>query len=181
MRWLDGITYWMDMSLIKLWQSGSLACCSPWSHEELDTTNWLNWTKHSQSLLHNQWSRSRFFFPGIPFLSLWSNERWQFYLGFLCIFETQPVPLEFSVHILVKSSLKDFEHNLASMWNEFSCEVVWTSLVLLFFGIGMKTDLFQSCGHCWVFQICWHIECSTLTASLCRIFNSFQLKFYHLH
>ena len=26
----------------------------------------------------------------------------------------------------------------------------------------MKTDLFQSCGHCWVFQICWHIECSTL-------------------
>ena len=24
----------------------------------------------------------------------------------------------------------------------------------------MKTALFQSCGHCWVFQICWHIECS---------------------
>ena len=33
----------------------------------------------------------------------------------------------------------------------------------------MKTDLFQSCGHCWVFQICWHIECSTLTASSFRI------------
>ena len=29
----------------------------------------------------------------------------------------------------------------------------------------MKTDLFQSCGHCWVFQISWHIECSTVTAS----------------
>ena len=41
-----------------------------------------------------------------------------------------------------------------------------------FFGIGMKTDLFQSCGHCWVFQICWHIECSTLTASSFRIWNS---------
>ena len=36
----------------------------------------------------------------------------------------------------------------------------------------MKTDLFQSCGHCWVFQICWHIECSTLTASSFRIWNS---------
>ena len=24
----------------------------------------------------------------------------------------------------------------------------------------MKTDLFQSCGQCWVFQICWHIEYS---------------------
>ena len=36
----------------------------------------------------------------------------------------------------------------------------------------MKTDLFQSCSHCWVFQICWHIECSTLTASSFRIWNS---------
>ena len=36
----------------------------------------------------------------------------------------------------------------------------------------MKTDLFQSCGHCWVFQICWHIECNTFTASSFRIWNS---------
>ena len=36
----------------------------------------------------------------------------------------------------------------------------------------MKTDLYQSCGHCWVFQICWHIECSTFTASSFRIWNS---------
>ena len=46
------------------------------------------------------------------------------------------------------------------------------SLALPFFGIGMKTDLFQSCGHCWVFQICWHSECSTFTASSFRIWNS---------
>ena len=36
----------------------------------------------------------------------------------------------------------------------------------------MKTDLFQSCGHYWLFQICWHIECSTFTASSFRIWNS---------
>jgi len=36
----------------------------------------------------------------------------------------------------------------------------------------MKTDLFQSCGHCRVSQICWDIECSTLTASSFRIWNS---------
>ena len=59
-----------------------------------------------------------------------------------------------------------------------ACEmtaIVWQfehSLALSFFGIGMKTDLFQSCGHCWVFQICWHIECSTFTASSLRIWNS---------
>ena len=36
----------------------------------------------------------------------------------------------------------------------------------------MKTDLFQSCGHCWVFQICWHIEDGTLTASSFKFWNS---------
>ena len=36
----------------------------------------------------------------------------------------------------------------------------------------MKTDLFQSCSHCWVSQNCWHIECSTFTASFFRIWNS---------
>ena len=36
----------------------------------------------------------------------------------------------------------------------------------------MKTDLFQSCGHCWVFQIYWHIEHSTFTALYFRIWNS---------
>ena len=36
----------------------------------------------------------------------------------------------------------------------------------------MKTDLFQSCVHCWVFQTCWHIECNTLTASSFRIWNN---------
>ena len=57
---------------------------------------------------------------------------------------------------------------------EMSAIVRWFehSLALPFFGIGMKTDLFQSCGPCWVFQICWHIEFSTLTASSFRIWNS---------
>ena len=54
------------------------------------------------------------------------------------------------------------------------CAIVWqfeNFLALPFFGIGMKTNLFQSCGHCWVFQICWHIECNTLKASSFRIWN----------
>ena len=36
----------------------------------------------------------------------------------------------------------------------------------------MKTDLFQSCSHCWVFQIYWYIECSIFTNSSLRIWNS---------
>ena len=59
-----------------------------------------------------------------------------------------------------------------------ACElsaIVWYlghSLALPFFGIGMKTDLFQSCGHCWIFQIFWPVECSTFTVSSFRIWNS---------
>ena len=36
----------------------------------------------------------------------------------------------------------------------------------------MNTDLLQSWGHCWVFQMCWHIEYSTFTASSFRTWNS---------
>ena len=59
-------------------------------------------------------------------------------------------------------------------WTDMSAIVRYFehSLALPFFGIGMKTDLFQSYGHCWVFQTCWHIECSTFTASSFRIWNS---------
>ena len=51
MRWLDGITNSMDMSLGGLQLmgghefgdgQGGLACCSPWSRKESDTTERLN-------------------------------------------------------------------------------------------------------------------------------------------
>ena len=53
--------------------------------------------------------------------------------------------------------------------------ILWkfeNSLAVPFFGIEMKSDLFQSCGHCCSFPICWRIECGTLTASSFRVWNS---------
>ena len=79
---------------------------------------------------------------------------------------------KFSVHSLLKPSWKDFEHYFASLWNECCCMITWTFFILPFFGTEMKIDLLQSRGHCWVFQICWHVECNTLTASSFRIWNS---------
>ena len=45
MRWLDGITDSMDMSLNKLWETGrkgTLVCYSPWGHKNSDRTKRLN-------------------------------------------------------------------------------------------------------------------------------------------
>ena len=80
--------------------------------------------------------------------------------------------LKFTIHVLLKPGLENFAHYFTSVWDECNCVVVWSFLALPFFGIEMKTDLFQSCGHCWVFQICWHIECSTFKAPSFRIWNS---------
>ena len=65
-----------------------------------------------------------------------------------------------------------FEHYFASMWDECNCAVVWA-----FFGIALLWDWnenwpFQSCSQRLVFQICWHIECSTFTASSFRIWSN---------
>ena len=78
----------------------------------------------------------------------------------------------FMVHILLKPGLENFEHYFTSMWDECNCAVVWAFFGMAFLWDWIKTDLFQSCVHCLVFQICWHIECSTLTASSLRIWNS---------
>ena len=45
MRWLDGITNSMDMSLSKLRQKRSLVCCSARGHKESKMTEQLNWTE----------------------------------------------------------------------------------------------------------------------------------------
>ena len=45
---------------------------------------------------------------------------------------------KFSVHKLLKSSLKDSDHNLASMWNEHNSLAFEHFLALPSFGIRMK-------------------------------------------
>ena len=37
--------------------------------------------------------------------------------------------LKFSAHILLKTSLQDFEHYFASIWNEHNCMAVWNFFV----------------------------------------------------
>ena len=74
----------------------------------------------------------------------------------------------FWVHVLLKAGFENFENYFAWIWNECDYAVFEHSLALPFFGTGTRTYLF----HCCVFQICWHIECSTLAALSFRIWNS---------
>ena len=89
---------------------------------------------HSQRLWHSYWSRSRCF-SGILLLFLWSNRCWQFDLWFLCLLKASLYMQNFSLHVVLKPSLKDFEHYLASMWNECNSVMVWT-----LFGIALLWD-----------------------------------------
>ena len=45
------------------------------------------------------------------------------------------------------SYLDNFQHYFARVWNVCICVVFGHSLTFPFFGVGMKIDLFQSCGH----------------------------------
>ena len=47
---------------------------------------------------------------------------------------------KFSVHVLLKPSLENFKHYMASMWNECNYVVVWT-----LFGIALLWDGNESC------------------------------------
>ena len=102
----------------------------------------------------------------------WSNSCWQFDFWFFCLFKSSLNIWKFTVHVLLNPGLENFEHYFTSVWDECNCVVVWTFFGIAFFVMRMKTDLFQSWGHWWVFQICWHIECNTFTAPSFRIWNS---------
>ena len=58
---------------------------------------------------------------------------------------------KFLVHIMLNPSMQDFKHDLTSMGDECNCLMVWTFFSTALLGIGIRIDLFQSCGHCWVF------------------------------
>ena len=97
----------------------------------------------------------------------------------LAIWSLVPLPFKsslniwkFTVHVLLKPSLENIEHYFDSMWNECNCAVVWTLYSIAFLWDWNENWHFPVLYHCWVFQIFWHIEWRTLTASSFRILIS---------
>ena len=79
---------------------------------------------------------------------------------------------KFSVHVLLKPSLENLEYYFASMWDECNCEVNWTFFVFAFLWGWNENWPFPVLRSLLSFPNCWHIECSTFTASSFRIWNS---------
>ena len=79
---------------------------------------------------------------------------------------------KFSVHILLKPHLENSEHYFASVWNECNCVVVWAFFDIAFLWDQNENWPFPVLWPLLSFQISWHTECSTFTASSFRIWNS---------
>ena len=85
---------------------------------------------------------------------------------------------KFSVHILLKSSLKDFEHHFTSMWNEHSClNILWHCPSL-----GLKWKLtFSSSVATAEFSKFVDILGAALKQHHLLGFEIVQPEFHHLH
>ena len=59
MRWLDGITEEFEQAPGVHDGQGSLVCCGPWGHKELDTTEQLNNNNSAAVLLQRTQSRAQ--------------------------------------------------------------------------------------------------------------------------
>ena len=88
---------------------------------------------------------------------------------------------EFTVHVLLKPGLENFEDYFTSMWDECNCAVVWT-----FFGIAFLWNWNET----WPFPVLWPpLSFSNLLVYWVQHFHSIMLsgfetaplEFHHLH
>ena len=121
-----------------------------------------------------EWSRSRYF-SEILLLFLWLS-RWM-----LAVWSLVPLPFlnpawtfpsSWFTYCWTSLAWRILRITLLACEMSATVQLFENSLTLPFFGTEMKTDIFHSYGHCWVFQMCWHMELSTLTASSFRNWNN---------
>ena len=87
---------------------------------------------------------------------------------------------EFTVHVLLKPGMENFEQFFTSMWDECNCVVVWAFFGIAFLWGGMKTDLFQSVATV-EFSKFADILSAALSQHHLSEFEIAQLEFHHFH
>ena len=87
---------------------------------------------------------------------------------------------KFTVHVLLKPDLENFEHYFASVWDECNCAVVWAS-----FGIAFIWDWNENWPFSPVataeFSKCAGILSVALSQHHLLGFEIVELEFHHLH
>ena len=87
---------------------------------------------------------------------------------------------KFTVHILLKPGLENFEHYFTSVRDGCKCAVVGAFFGIAFFGIGMKTDISSPVATAGFSKFP-----GILSAALSQLhllgFEIAQLEFHHLH
>ena len=100
---------------------------------------------HSQRLWHSNKAEIDFFME----LSCFFNDPadvGNLFSGSSAFSKTSLNIWKFTVHVLLKPGLENFEHYFTSVWDECNCVVVWA-----FFGIAFLRDWNES----WPFPVLW--------------------------
>ena len=110
-------------------------------------------------------SKAEICFSGTLLLFQWSSGCWQFALWFLCLSKSSLNIWKFTVHILLKPGLENFEYYFTSVWGECNCAVVRA-----FFGIAFPGDWNEN----WPFPVLWPLlNFSSLLAYWVQYFHKF--------
>ena len=87
----------------------------------------------------------------------WNSLAFSMIQWMLAIWSLVPLPFlnpawiwKFTVHVLLKPSLENFEHYFTSVWDECNCAVVWA-----FFGTGFLWDWNEN----WPLPVLWPLLC----------------------
>ena len=100
---------------------------------------------HSQRLRHSQESRNRCF-SGTLLLFHNPADAGNWMPGSSAFSKTNLNIRKFTVHVLLKPGLENFELYFTSMWDEYNCKVVWA-----FFGIAFLWKWNEN----WPFPVLW--------------------------
>ena len=85
-------------------------------------------------------------FSGTLLLFRWSSRCWKLISGSSAFPKSSLNIWKFTVHLLLKPGLENFEHYFTSVWDECNCVVVWA-----FFGIAFLWDWNED----WPFPVPW--------------------------
>ena len=100
---------------------------------------------HSQRLWHSRWSKSDVFLELSCFFDD-SMDVGNLISGSSAYSKSSLNIWKFTVHVLLKPCLENFEHYFTSLWDKCNCVVVWT-----FFCI----DLLWDWNENWSFPVLW--------------------------